>query len=137
MLQPGGKQLYRSASVDIEYVIFVTFSKSITTLFLELLLNIGGILMPDIGDYAVLIISAIVGVIIGVTAFLQTAPTISTLTATACTSGVNCTTELQNAGVTSSTLAGVVYSFYPVVWAIGGFAVVASVLFLGKKHVGA
>lgn len=86
---------------------------------------LGGILM-GVGNYAILIISAIVGVIIGVTAFLQTAPTVSSLAST------SAGTALANAGVTSSTLAGTVYSFYPVVWALGGFAVVAGVLFLGK-----
>ena len=81
--------------------------------------------------FAVYIILGVIGVLIGITAMLSQAPTIATLTNTA--TG----TALANAGITGNTLAGTVYSFVNVVWALGPFILpVVFVLGLYAAHKG-
>lgn len=74
-----------------------------------------------------LIIFIVIGAIIGITAMLNQAPTVASLTNTA--TG----TTLANAGVTSSTLAGTVYSFANVFWALGALGIVAAVVYKTYK----
>lgn len=77
------------------------------------------------------LIFAVIGIIIGITAWTNQAPTVATQTSTA--TG----TALANAGVTSTTLAGTVYSFVNVFWALGVLFIVGILAFKylgGSKH---
>ena len=69
------------------------------------------------------IIFAVIGIVIGITAWMNQAPAVATATSTA--TG----TALANAGVTSTTLAGTVYGFAPVFWALGALVIVGVVAF--------
>ena len=83
--------------------------------------------------YAIGVVLAVIGAIIAMTAMAGQAPTVATLTNTA--TG----TALANAGITSTTLAGTVYSFVNVFWAIGilllPFLVIGVVVLHGKGYV--
>lgn len=76
------------------------------------------------------IVFAVIGIIIAITAWTNQAPTVATQTSTA--TG----TALANAGVTSTTLAGTVYSFVNVFWALGVLVIAGIVAFkyLGDHH---
>lgn len=76
------------------------------------------------------IVFAVIGIVIGITAWTNQGPTVATSTSTA--TG----TLLANAGVTSTTLAGTVYSFVNVFWALGALVIVGVLAFkylYGKK----
>ena len=77
--------------------------------------------MADQIKFAVGMVLGVIGMVIAITAVMNQAPTVATLTSTDCSFGIateNCTTALQNAGVTGSTLAGTVYGFVNVFWAL-------------------
>jgi hypothetical protein len=82
----------------------------------------------DAMGFALFLVLAIVAVIIGVTALTTQAPTVAVATNTASGSA------LANAGITGNTLAGTVYSFYNVFWALGGLAIVGLIVFVAKKQ---
>jgi hypothetical protein len=69
------------------------------------------------------IVFAVIGIVIGITAWTNQAPSVATATSTA--TG----TALANAGVTSTTLAGTVYSFVNVFWALGALVIVGVLAF--------
>lgn len=68
--------------------------------------------MSDVINKAIAVVIVVIATIIGMTAMLNQAPTVASLTSTATNSA------LANAGITSSTLAGTVYSFINVFWAL-------------------
>ena len=75
--------------------------------------------------YGLGIIFAVIGLSLGISAWLSQAPTIATQTSVA--SG----TALSNAGVTANTLAGNVYSFVNPVYALGPLVMIGGVLAIG------
>ena len=74
------------------------------------------------------IIFAVIGVVIGITAWTNQAPAVATSTSTATGSA------LANAGVTSTSLAGTVYSFANVFWALGALLIVGVIAFKYLEH---
>ena len=84
---------------------------------------------------ALAVIFSVIAIVIAVTVITNQAPTIASDSATSC-SGVNCTTELQNAGITGNTLAGTVYSFGNVLWALGFLVSVGLVAAVVAKKMG-
>jgi len=72
------------------------------------------------------VVVLVIAAIIAITAIANQAPTVAGLTNTA--TG----TALANAGITSTTLAGVVYSFINVFWALGALLVVLGLLLAHK-----
>jgi len=69
------------------------------------------------------IVFAVIGIVIAVTAWTNQAPTVATSTSTAAG------TALANAGVTSTSLSGTVYSFVNVFWALGALVIVGIIAF--------
>ena len=73
-------------------------------------------------EKAIGVIFVVIGVVIGITAMMNQAPTVANSVST------STGTALANAGITGNTLAGQVYSFVPVLYAlapllliVGGF----------------
>lgn len=81
-------------------------------------------------EKAMFVVIGVIGAIIGITALLSQAPTVADLTNTA--TG----TALANAGITGNTLAGTVYSFMNVFWALAGLGLAVAVVYLGGKKAG-
>lgn len=90
---------------------------------------------------ALAVIFSVIAIVIAVSVITNQAPTIATSSATSCGAGTgtsteNCTTSLQNAGITGSTLAGTVYSFGNVLWALGFLVAVGLVAAVVAKKMG-
>jgi len=81
-------------------------------------------------EKAMFVVVGVIGAIIGITALLSQAPTVATLTNTATGSA------LANAGITGNTLAGTVYGFMNVFWALAGLGLAIAVVYLGGKKAG-
>lgn len=83
--------------------------------------------------YSIGVVLAVIGAIIAMSAMAGQAPTVATLTNTAAGS------SLANAGISSTSLAGTVYSFVNVFWAIGilllPFLVIGVVVLHDKGYV--
>ncbi len=71
---------------------------------------------------AIFVIVAVIAIVIAITALMSQAPTVAISTSTASGSA------LANAGITSNTLAGLVYSFINVLWALLPFVVIAGAI---------
>ena len=76
------------------------------------------------------VIFAVIAIVIAVSVITNQAPTIASSSSTA--TG----TALANAGITSSTLAGTVYSFGNVLWALGFLVAVGLVAAVVAKKMG-
>lgn len=85
------------------------------------------------------VIFAVIAVVIAVSVITNQAPTVAEQSRTSCnlgTSTENCTTALENAGITGATLAGTVYSFGNVLWALGFLVSVGLVAAAVAKKMG-
>lgn len=76
------------------------------------------------------VIFSVIAIVIAVSVITNQAPTIATSSSTA--SG----TALANAGITANTLAGTVYSFGNVLWALGFLVAVGLVAAVVAKKMG-